>query len=206
MKNLLRLRILIGLFIIVSVFVFLNPEFTFDFSTSRFIQDINQNYFSKVMWFVTLMGNRPLMIYIIAITGSILYLYGLRKEAVISTLITAVGALSGSLIKILVNRERPQPEFVNVSVFLSDKSYPSNHVLVFTIFFGFLLYLLLKKAKRNIFQMTLTIVLIIFLLTIGISRIYLGAHWATDVAGGYILGLSWLVVAIRLYNFHNGKR
>jgi len=206
MKNLLRLRVLIGVFIIVSVLVYLNPTLTLDFSISHLVQDINQNFFSKIMWLVTLIGNKPLMIYIIGITGSIMYIFGLHKEAVISTLITAVGALSGSLIKILVNRARPQPELVKVSVWLSDKSYPSNHVLVFTVFFGFLLYLLLKKAKRNIIQMTLSLVLILFLLTIGISRIYLGAHWATDVAGGYILGLSWLVVAIRLYNFHNGQR
>ena len=206
-RNLLnRLNVIIILFIIVSLFSALIPYFKLDLLISNKIQSINSPVFTNVMWFVSSIGNRPLMVAIVGVTGILLYLFKLRTEAVISTLATAGSSLSGSLIKMLVDRPRPGADHVHVSVWLSDKSYPSGHVLVFTAFFGFLFYLLFKKSKRKTGEIIPAILLILLITTIGISRIYLGVHWASDVLGGYLLGALWLMFTIRLYNSYHGKR
>ena len=198
--------LLVLFFLCVSLISFLNPHLQFDLLISNKIQAINSTILIKLLWIVSSAGNHPFMLFTIATSNLFMLLCKLRKEAVFSTLSTSSSALVGSLIKVLINRPRPEQGLVNVSVWLSDKSYPSNHVLVFTVYFGFLLYLVSKKLGYKLKGVFLSIVFILFIATIGISRIYLGAHWATDVVGGYLLGLIWLVFTIRLYNSYNGKR
>jgi len=152
------------------------------------------------------MGNYPYMLVVVGVTCMLMYLLKLRTEASLSLLSTAGGALTGSIIKYLVDRPRPTSALVQVSVFFSDKSYPSNHVLIFTVFFGFLLYLLLKSSKLSFNSIILSIIFIMCIGSIGISRIYLGAHWPSDVVGGYLFGIIWLIFTIKLYNSINGKR
>jgi undecaprenyl-diphosphatase len=158
------------------------------------------------MWFVSDIGNQPYISIIIGVTCFLLYIFKLKTEAIICILATAGSALSGSLIKILIDRPRPSADLVHVWFKLLDNSFPSGHVLVFTVFFGFLLYLLFNKPKRNVKGMLFSILFFFFIVAIGISRIFLGAHWASDVLGGYLLGILWLIFAIKLYNSYNGKR
>ena len=203
MKKILPILVI---FITLSAIVSFVPFFKLDLLISDKIQNINSSVFTNIMWLVSFIGNGPIMFMIVGITSLILYIFKLRVEAIIGSLSTAGGALSGSLIKILVDRSRPSADHVRVSVWLSDKSYPSGHVLAFTVFFGFLLYLLFYKSKYRVREIIPVILLILLITTIGISRIYLGVHWASDVLGGYLLGALWLMLAIKLYNSYHGKR
>jgi len=193
-------NIVIALFVLVSILSALNIFFRLDLLISQKVQTINSTVFNSVMWFVSTLGNEPYMILIVAIISLLLLMFKLKKEAIISSLVAAGSALSGSLIKALIDHPRPTASQVKVSVWLSDKSFPSNHVLVFTVFFGFLLYLLLSKPQHKVKGVFLSIIFFLLIATIGISRIYLGAHWASDVLGGYLLGIIWLFFTIRLYN------
>ena len=199
-------NVIVLIFIAFSLFSSLTPYFKLDLLISEKIQSINSGFFSGVMWFVTSIGNQPLMVYIVSTTCLILYALRYRVESIVLVLTSAGSTLSGALIKALVDRPRPSANLVRVSVWLSDKSYPSGHVLIFTVFFGFLLYLLFKRVNRNLTVIVPMIIFILLIATIGISRIYLGAHWPSDVVGGYLLGVIWLILAIRLYNSYHGKR
>lgn len=197
---------LVIVFLFLTVLTYLKPLLGIDLAITRTIQEVNLKAFVSFMWLVTQIGNQPLMVFIVITVSLILFLKGLRREAVTSSLAVALGALSGSLIKMLIDRPRPSGDLVKVSVWLSDKSFPSNHVLVFTIFFGFLLYLIFKKFHKNTLNFFLSLIFILLIASIGISRIYLGAHWASDVLGGYLLGLVWLMATIKFYNSPHGKR
>lgn len=202
----LLLLLLVILFAIISILAFFYSYFSFDIAISQSVQDINSQIFSKLMWFVSGIGNQPFMIILVGLISTALFFRGLRQEAVFASLSAAGSALLGSIIKLIVDRPRPEAGLVHVSVWLSDKSYPSNHVLVFTVFFGFLLYLLIKKSRKNYIVNLLILVLFLLISSIGISRIYLGAHWPSDVLGGYLLGLVWLAGTIKLYHHYYGQR
>jgi len=203
MKKILPVLII---FVILSVFASFVPHFNFDLLVSEKIQSINSPIFTNLMWFVSTIGSLPVMVVIVGVTGLLLHVFKLRVEAVIGTLTAAGSSLSGSLIKIIVDRPRPNANLIHVFTPTSDKSYPSGHVLVFTVFFGFLLFILLKESKPNIGKILLSVLFVLLIAAIGISRIYLGVHWASDVMGGYLLGILWLLSTIGLYNSYHGKR
>ena len=69
--------------------------------------------------------------------------------------------------------------------------------MVSAAFYGFLIYLIYKKVKNKYLKWTLISTLSIIVFLIGISRIYLGAHYATDVIGGWIIGDVYLAFFIK---------
>lgn len=91
---------------------------------------------------------------------------------------------------------RPRPEVLQI-VQESGYSFPSGHSMVATGFYGFLIYLIYKEVKNKKIKYPLIVFLAILILLIGISRIYLGAHYATDVIGGWIIGAVYLAFFIK---------
>ena len=199
-------NIVVILFILVTLFALFVPFFRGDLFITEIVQGINSSVFKTIMQIISSIGNQPIMVFLVGLAGILLYVFKLKIEAILCVMSAAGSALSGSLIKMLIDRPRPSASLVHVSVWLSDKSYPSNHVLVFTVFFGFLLFLLIKNPKRNLSSVMFSVIFFLLIATIGVSRIYLGAHWATDVLGGYLLGILWLIFTIRIYNSYHGKR
>lgn len=105
------------------------------------------------------------------------------------------GGLVGFILKNLFNVSRP----LDSVILESSKSFPSNHAVVATIFFGMLMYIFDKHLSRNqriIFNIFCTA----SILAVSFSRIYLGVHWLSDVLGGIFLGGAVLLVSISWYN------
>lgn len=73
-------------------------------------------------------------------------------------------------------------------------SFPSGHSMISAAFYGFLIYLIYKKVKNKKFKITLIIVLSILIVSIGISRIYLGVHYTSDVLAGFTVSVSYLII------------
>lgn len=91
---------------------------------------------------------------------------------------------------------RPRPEVLRI-VEEKGYSFPSGHSMVATGFYGFLIYLVYKNIKNKKIKYPLIVMLSVLILLIGISRIYLGAHYATDVIGGWIIGIVYLAFFIK---------
>ena len=112
---------------------------------------------------------------------------------IISNTLLAVGI--SQLLKRVIRRPRP------IDIALIEEtgySFPSGHSMVAFAFYGLIIYLI-YKSKLNIKLKILFIVLLsLLILGIGLSRIYLGVHYVTDVLGGYILGLLSLIIFIEL--------
>jgi membrane-associated phospholipid phosphatase len=108
------------------------------------------------------------------------------------------------LVKQMVGRPRPSADLVTVFKNLNDYSFPSGHVMFYIGFFGFLWFLAYILFKHS-FRRTLFLVFLASLVAlIGVSRSYLGQHWASDVLGAYLLGSLTLVVNILIYRW--GKK
>jgi undecaprenyl-diphosphatase len=111
----------------------------------------------------------------------------------------------GTTIKLLVHRPRPDAELVHVARPLTGYSFPSGHVVFYTGFFGFLMYLILTLFPPSPWRAALLAVLGALILLVGPSRVVLGGHWPSDVGGGYLLGGLWLLVSIGLYRWGRAR-
>lgn len=188
---------LIFVFIVFGIFANRYAYFSYDLAISRAVQSIHRPGFSVFMNLVSEVGDNFNLEIIVVLSMSLLFFAGLKSEAIKTALLTVAGASTGSLIKSLINRPRPSGELVNVQKVLTDNSFPSMHVLIFTVFFGYVLYLAISKVKTLWLRLFIAGSSTVLILFIGISRIYLGAHWTSDTLGGYLLGVILLVFAIQ---------
>lgn len=94
---------------------------------------------------------------------------------------------------------RPRPNVLRL-VEESGYSFPSGHSMISIAFYGLVIYFVYKNVNNKYLKWTLITLLSLLILTIGFSRIYVGVHYFTDVAGGLLLGLAFLIVYINIYN------
>ena len=97
------------------------------------------------------------------------------------------------LLKRILQRPRPT-EFRIVEE--TGYSFPTGHSMVSMAFYGYLIYLIYRYIKNKYVKWTLITILSILICLIGISRIYLGVHYTSDVLGGFLLSISYLVIYI----------
>ena len=106
------------------------------------------------------------------------------------------------LLKRILQRPRPT-EFRIIEE--TGYSFPSGHSMVSMAFYGIIIYLVYKNVTNKYLKWTLITLLSLLILSIGFSRIYVGVHYFTDVAGGFLLGLAYLIIYINIYNKKVGK-
>lgn len=101
-----------------------------------------------------------------------------------------------TIIKVIVHRPRPPVE--NFLILQGGFSFPSGHSCSGLVFYGLFAYLLLYTTVDKTVYKTVGILFIVLAIIIGLSRIYVGVHYPTDVLGGWSLGLAILTVAISI--------
>jgi len=112
-----------------------------------------------------------------------------------------LASLATSLVKILINRVRPDSRYIQIWAHEIDPSFPSGHVVFYTVFFGFLIAIMTKnKMIPRIVRMVVVTISAILIILIGFSRLYLGAHWISDVIGGYAFGGILLMILLYFYD------
>ena len=112
-------------------------------------------------------------------------------------LVLILALSSNVLLKEIINRSRPLGEHM---VTVKTLSYPSGHAMVSMAFYGFLIYLIAYFKMNKVLKVCLITILTILILSIGISRIYLGVHYPSDVLGGYIAGIMWVTFCVLIFN------
>jgi undecaprenyl-diphosphatase len=119
-----------------------------------------------------------------------------KKIKIDVTLNLIVVFILNQIFKVIIARPRPITN-INSVVEASGYSFPSAHAMVSFAFYGFLIYLIHQYIKNKKIKILLTIFLGLLILGIGISRIYLGVHYATDVIGGFVISAIYLYVFIK---------
>ncbi|MCP9492864.1 MAG: phosphatase PAP2 family protein [Pyrinomonadaceae bacterium MAG19_C2-C3] len=174
--------------------------FTWDLIVTRFIQSLDAPLMLTLMRLVSLPGNGATP-YIIAVATIVLFfVFNRRSEAAALTLSVGGGGLLNSLLKALIQRPRPVDSLVTVSTKLGTQSFPSGHVTFYVCFSGFLFFVAYALLPARTYRRTLALILTALpVLLVGLSRIYLGAHWASDTLGAYLFGGVWLAFSLEMY-------
>jgi membrane-associated phospholipid phosphatase len=188
-------------FAFLTFLVETSPSFPVDLQITLAIQSIDSPFFADLMWLISWPGFLPQSVIITLLIAFLLYAYGLRWEAAISSLAALVSGVSNELIKGAIQRPRPAINLVDVFEVLTSYSFPSGHVMFYTILFGFLWYVIYTMLKRSYLRNLLLTLLGSLILFVGVSRIYLGQHWASDVLGAYLLGVLILTGIILLHRW-----
>ena len=173
--------------------------FSLDLRITRDLQEISNSSFRSLMLFISWFGNNGHGIIMTLAIVVVLFLFKLRLEAGTVLLSCSVGELLSILIKTLVGRPRPSFELIQVYTQVNSKSFPSGHVFHYMALYGLLFYLVYVVMRRSILRSSLLVVFGLMVGLVGISRMYLGEHWASDVIGGYLFGFVWLILMIEFY-------
>lgn len=170
----------------------------YDHQITEYVISHRNAALTKYFIFVTHVGDvYGYAIVLIAFTLMSIFTFKNWKYITQIVLVLILSAVSNLILKHFINRARPGAEHL---VLVETLSYPSGHAMSAMAFYGFLIYLF-YIFKINIFMKISIILLLIFLiLSIGLSRIYLGVHFPSDVAGGYIAGFIWVVFCVLVFN------
>ncbi len=184
-------------FAATSEFILWEVFSVFDNTVYDLISGCITDSMTQFMRFITFCGSEwtitvltvALPLFVFAFRKKHFYRWSLAAVANI-----ALGALLNQILKYLFVRERPD---LLQLIEISGYSFPSGHSMNSTIFYGFFIYIILRNMKHwGKYAIAGALGLLVFL--IGISRIYLGVHYASDVLAGFLTGLGWLILFIRL--------
>lgn len=191
--------LLIFLFIILTFLVVFEKTDYFDSKFIVFFQAYTTNILTWIMIAISTFGDSLNSLIIFFAFATVLLFAGYRKEAFFSYSIW-IGVGMSLLLKSNIGRIRPQ-EFVNADYSLpSDFSYPSGHVVFYVLFFGIVAIYALTLPNLNKYARVVLLTISASLISlVGVSRLYLGVHWPTDVIGGYLLGFGLLILLNHFY-------
>lgn len=190
-----------GAFGVLTFLVKTMPSFAIDLQITKAIQTINFPFFAAFMSMVSWPGFGPQASIITALTILLIYALGLHWEAVMALFAAVFSTGVNVLVKDLIQRPRPLAGLVNVIDTLNSYSFPSGHVMFYLGFLGFIGFLVFSLMKPSIKRSFFLILIGVPVVLVGISRIYMGEHWASDVLGSYLLGSLTLVATIQFYRW-----
>jgi membrane-associated phospholipid phosphatase len=217
-ESYLGLQLLIGLAVLlVAIWAFVyvaedvmtnDPIVQFDTTVANAVHANATPALTQLMLTISVAGSEfPLVATIILA----LYWLWRRRGYHLLLLVLAVGGsqLVNALLKLLFQRARPS--FSDPLTSAVGFSFPSGHAMGAMVFYGLFAYWLVRDAKTAVRRVVILLFFLIAVGLIGLSRIYLGAHYPSDVFAGYSAGLAWLALTItgietyRSWRQHNNQ-
>jgi undecaprenyl-diphosphatase len=187
-------------FAVLALFARTDAYFAWDLRATLALQSVGAPGFPSLMRAASVFGDGANGWLLTALAMLLFFLRGRRTEMFALLFSVGGGELVNRLVKLAVGRPRPVAELVRVSGRWGRESFPSGHVTFYVCYFGFLFFaafaLLPRGSNVRRAALALTALPVLF---IGLSRMYLGAHWASDVLGAYLLSGAWLALSLHLY-------
>ena len=203
-RFLIILALLLASTITMSVFAHYNDRFPGDLWLAQGIQSITSDFLSSIMQGVsTLLVGWASYILVAVIASLVWWRKGWHEVVLI--LAGAILAATSGVFKTIIDRPRPSPDLVTVYSQADTGSFPSGHSFFTFLTFGLVVYLTVTRSRNDILRTSILVLTIALILLVGISRIYLGAHWPSDVLGGYLAGGVFLTVLIWIDRIWTGR-
>lgn len=191
-------------FSLISLFISDHKIISFDRTLIDQIQGLESPYLTSLMKLLTFIGSTPFVI--VLSLCLIFFLYKVLHHRL--ELILFIGALGGTavlneILKHLFRRTRPH---LHRLIEATGYSFPSGHAMSAFTVYVILSFLLWRHIPSRWGRTLLIIFSTVMILGIGISRVYLGVHYPSDIIGGYLASGFWLTVAIWFFQYYKEKR
>lgn len=191
---------LITIILMLLTFILVKKHFSYELLTldtsihDKLLTLYHTNFLNYIMRFTSFLGS--VYFYIIVL---LIVLIKQRSYFKLTVIPLIIAYLTNMTFKLIINRNRPLTWIVTPPL---DPSFPSGHTICSVVFYGIIIYLL-KNIKNKKIRLTLRILLTTLIILIGISRLYLGVHFLSDVLAAYLLGILILIMFIKYYKTKN---
>jgi len=196
-KLIFAIAVPLFLFIKISEDIVKNELAIFDSSIYTFVASFITEDMTDLMKFLTSLGSGPVLAFI-----TVIVIIAVRKNKKYAFYGWMIGTnlLASSILDVFFKTifHRKRPDILRL-IDITGFSFPSGHSMIGLCFYGFIAYILWVNMKSR-WRYPLVFLSVALIISIGISRIYLGVHYASDVLGGYSAGLAWLAVFITISN------
>jgi membrane-associated phospholipid phosphatase len=144
---------------------------------------------------VSMLGSSLVLAPVAVVLAMVLGMRGHRADALLVSLTTLGAILLGPLLKSVIERPRPDRDHL---VEVNSWAYPSGHSLTSMAVIGLLVVLTVRYVESRRWRVTAVVAGGLLVVSVGISRVYLGVHWPTDVLAGWLIGAMWLGLCLIL--------
>jgi undecaprenyl-diphosphatase len=151
---------------------------------------------TAVLTACTTIGSSPVLVALAFGVTSWLAVARHRREAFLVAGTTLGALVLSPLLKGAIERARPDSGHL---VQVNSWAYPSGHSLTSTAVIGVLTVLAASRLTARTARAAVVVAGVLLIVAVGVSRIYLGVHWPTDVLAGWLIGAVWLVICLTIY-------
>ncbi|MCM3601287.1 phosphatase PAP2 family protein [Robertmurraya korlensis] len=191
-------------FSVMAILVRRNTIVSFDSRIISFVQGLESPWLTTIMRFFTFIGDTIPVIFLTLVSLFILYkVLNHRAELVLFVAVMVGANILFLTLKMFFQRARPDLHRLAEA---TNYSFPSGHATMAFALYGVLTFLLWRHINTSFKRKMHIIVSGIVILSIGISRIYLGVHYPSDILAGYFISAFWLLLAIGFFQRYRDKR
>lgn len=184
-KKIIALIILTLIFVVIAILIATGHAETFDNGISKFIQTHVPKSLDRPFNIITFLGGTKIMPVIVVITALVLCLLKKQKASIMILSNSLVNLILYTSLKNIFQRPRPTPFYL---IKENGYSFPSGHASSSMAFCGLLIYFACKHIKNKKIKIVVVTILSLWILTIGITRIYFNVHYPSDIIAGFALG------------------
>lgn len=191
------------LFIVVAHSVFVREEELFDKFAFDWVAAYTNEQTIALMSFLTFFGKPDFLIpaYLLLIVYSLVKRRQRRALNIFLIGASSTGLLFG--LKELFGRSRPDYPLLQT---LGGYSFPSGHAFLFFVFAYVLAYMVFKSSIRKVFKYSIAFLLLVFAIAVGITRIFLRYHYASDVVAGFCIGITYVATFLWIQERKEGRQ